>query len=210
VRAVEPEQLCERRVLIRRKAQTPLLQCAYKAPAAADPRAPAVSLLLSALVEGDASRLHRTLVEDRQLAIEVGGHWQEGFDPGLLWLSLTLPEGADPEETRQALDAELAAVAAEGVTEAELERARNLATVGLWKKLAAIDGKAHLLGEYEVFHGDWSKLFDAPARIANVSADELRAVATEILDERRRTLGVLIPSKDAPGTADIAPASSAP
>ncbi len=100
VRAVEPEQLCERRVLIRRKAQTPLLQCAYKAPAAADPRAPAVSLLLSALVEGDASRLHRALVEDRQLAIEVSGHWQEGFDPGLLWLSLMLPEGADPEEAR--------------------------------------------------------------------------------------------------------------
>ncbi|MGH8303096.1 MAG: M16 family metallopeptidase, partial [Steroidobacteraceae bacterium] len=71
VRTVEPEQLCERRVLIRRKAQTPLLQCAYKAPAAADPRAPAVSLLLSALVEGDASRLHRILVEDRRLAIEV-------------------------------------------------------------------------------------------------------------------------------------------
>jgi zinc protease len=199
VRAVEPEQLCERRVLVRRKAQTPLLQCAYKAPRAADPRAPAVSLLLSALVEGDASRLHRALVEDRQLAIEVGGHWQEGFDPGLLWLSLVLPEGVGPEEAREALDTELATVAADGVTEAELERARNLATVGLWKKLAAIDGKAQLLGEYEVFHGDWSQLFDAPARIAAVSAEELRAVAREILDERRRTLGVLLPSDEAPG-----------
>ncbi len=194
VRAVEPEQVCERRVSIRRKAQTPLLQCAYKAPRAADPRAPAVSLLLSALVEGDASRLHRALVEDRQLAIEVSGHWQEGFDPGLLWLSLTLPEGADPEEARRALDAELAAVAADGVTEAELERARNLATVGLWKKLATIDGKAQMLGEYEVFHGHWSRLFDAPARIAEVSTEELRAVAEEILDPRRRTVGVLVPS----------------
>jgi zinc protease len=209
VRAVEPEQLCERRVLVRRKAQTPLLQCAYKAPRAADPRAPAVSLLLSALVEGDASRLHRALVEDRQLAIEVGGHWQEGFDPGLLWLSLMLPEGADPEEAREALDAELAAVAADGVTEAELERARNLATVGLWKKLAAIDGKAQLLGEYEVFHGDWSKLFDAPAQIAEVSADELRAVAREILDERRRTLGVLVPSEGTSGAGPEVPAASA-
>ncbi|HEY7886698.1 MAG TPA: pitrilysin family protein [Steroidobacteraceae bacterium] len=209
VRAVEPEQLCERRVLIRRQAQTPLLQCAYKAPRAADPRGPAVNLLLSALVEGDASRLHRALVEDRQLAIEVSGHWQEGFDPGLLWLSLMLPEGGDPEEARAALDAELAAVAADGVTEAELERARNLATVGLWKKLAAIDGKAQLLGEYEVFHGDWPQLFDAPERIAAVSAEELRAVAAEILDVRRRTLGVLVPSGDAAGAGpDTGPQSS--
>ncbi|MGA7538611.1 MAG: pitrilysin family protein [Steroidobacteraceae bacterium] len=201
VRAVEPEQLCERRVLIRRKAQTPLLQCAYKAPRAADPRGPAVGLLLCALVEGDASRLHRALVEDRRLAIEVSGHWQEGFDPGLLWLSLMLPEGADPEQARAALDAELAAVAGDGVTEAELERARNVATVGLWKKLATIDGKAQLLGEYEVFHGDCSKLFEAPARIAAVTTEELRAVASEILDVRRRTLGVLMPSEEIPETA---------
>ena len=207
VRAVEPEQLCERRVLIRRQAQTPLLQCAYKAPRAADPRGPAVSLLLAALVEGDASRLHRALVEDRQLVIEVSGHWQEGFDPGLLWFSLMLPEGADPEEARAALDAELAAVAADGITAAELERARNLATVGLWKKLAAIDGKAQLLGEFEVFHGDWSQLFEAPARIAAVSAEELRALAGEILDVRRRTLGVLVPSLQG---VDAGPAGAAP
>lgn len=144
-------------------------------------------------------------MEDRRLAIEVGGHWQEGFDPGLLWLTLLLPEGADPEEARAALDAELAAVAADGITEAELERARNLATVGLWKKLAAIDGKAQLLGEYEVFHGDWSRLFDAPARIADVSAEELRTVAAEILGDRRRTLGVLVPSDQ----ARVAPAAAA-
>ena len=83
MRSREPEQLGERRVVVRRKAQTPLLQYAYKAPAAADQRAPAVSLLLSILVDGDASRLHRLLVEEKKVAIEVGGHWQEGFDPGL-------------------------------------------------------------------------------------------------------------------------------
>jgi zinc protease len=191
VRAIEPEQLCERRLLIRRKSQTPVLQCAYKAPRAADPRGPALSLLLGVLVEGDASRLHRALVEERQLAIEVSGHWQEGFDPGLLWLSLMLPAGADPEEAIAVLDAELTAVASGGVTEAQLERARNLATVGLWKKLATIEGKAQLLGEYEVFHGDWSALFDAPARIAAVSAADVQAIAREVLDSRRRTLGVL-------------------
>jgi predicted Zn-dependent peptidase len=42
-----------------------------------------------------------------------------------------------------------------------------------------------------VLHGDWSALFDVPARIAAVSAEELREVAREILDQRRRTLGVL-------------------
>jgi zinc protease len=196
VDAREPEQLEERVVVVRRKAQTPLLQYAYKAPAAADSRAPAVNLLLSILVDGDASRLHRSLVEDAQVAIEVSGHWQEGFDPGLMWLYLTLPEGSDPLRARGLLDAELAKIVQGGVTAAELSRAKNLAAAGFWKKLATIDGKAQLLGEFEVFHGDWAKLFEAPAQFDKVTRDDIQAVARDILDPRRRTIGVLVPAGD--------------
>ncbi|MEZ5475436.1 MAG: pitrilysin family protein, partial [Steroidobacteraceae bacterium] len=73
LRTVEPEQLGEKRVLIERRAQTPLLQIAYKAPNAADPRMPALNLLQTILVGGDASRLHRLLVEKEKLAISVSG-----------------------------------------------------------------------------------------------------------------------------------------
>ena len=204
VRASEPEQLGERHFVIERKAQTPLVQIAYKAPAAADARGPAVNLLLSILVDGDSSRLHRMLVEERQLAIEVGGHWQEGFDPGLLWLFLTLPEGADPAEVQAAVDAELAKVVEQGVTEAELARAKNMTAAGFWKKLATIDGKAQLLGEFEVFHGDWLKLFEAPARFDRVTRAEIQAVAREILDKRRRTVGVLVPVEGEPAYEESA------
>ena len=204
VRASEPEQLGERHFVIERKAQTPLVQIAYKAPAAADARGPAVNLLLSILVDGDSSRLHRMLVEERQLAIEVGGHWQEGFDPGLLWLFLTLPEGADPAEVQAAVDAELAKVVEQGVTEAELARAKNMTAAGFWKKLATIDGKAQLLGEFEVFHGDWLKLFEAPAQFDRVTRAEIQAVAREILDKRRRTVGVLVPVEGEPAYEESA------
>jgi zinc protease len=199
----------QRTLVIRRKAQTPLLQYAYKAPAAADPRAPAVNLLLSILIDGDASRLHRSLVEDQQVAIEVSGHWQEGFDPGLLWLFLTLPEGSDPDEVRELLDAELADVVENGVTAAELSRAKNLNAAGFWKKLATIDGKAQLLGEYEIFHGDWAKLFDAPAQYERVTLEDIHAVAREILDEKRRTVGVLVPTPEAEESAHVAAADLA-
>jgi zinc protease len=198
----EPEQLAERRVVVRQSAQTPLLQYAYKAPAAADPRAPALSLLLSILVDGDASRLYRLLVEEKEIVIDVGGQWHEGFDPALLWLYFTLPEGAEPEAVQAVVDAELARVASKGVTAAELRRAKNLLAVSFWKKLATIDGKAQLLGEFEIFHGDWEKLFDAPATFERVTAAEVQAIAREVLAVTRRTVGVLLPEADselAPG-----------
>jgi zinc protease len=199
IRTREPEQLGERRVVVRRKAQTPLLHYAYKAPAAADARAPAVNLLLSVLIDGDASRLHRLLVEEREMAIEVSGQWQEGFDPGLLWLYLTLPEESDLEEVQEVLDAELADLARNGVTEAELSRAKSLTEVGFWRKLATIDGKAQLLGEFEIFHGEWSRLFEAPSQYERVTRQEVQCLAQEILDSRRRTVGVLIPEDEDPG-----------
>ncbi len=195
VRIREPAQAGERRVVLRRKGCTPLLQYAYKAPAAGDPRGPAVRLLLAILVEGEASRLHRLLVEERKVAVEVAGDWHEGFDPGLFWLHLTLPEGADPRAVRDTLDAELARLVERGVTQAELDRAKSLAAVAHFRHLAAIDGKAHLLGEYEVLRGGWRALFDAPARYQAVTRAAVRAAARAVLDPRRRTVGVLMPTE---------------
>ena len=39
------------------------------------------ALLMSILVDGDASRLYRQLVEQRKGVIDLGGHWHEGFEP---------------------------------------------------------------------------------------------------------------------------------
>jgi zinc protease len=193
VRTREPEQLGERRLVVERKAQTPLLQLAYKAPAAVDPAGPALELLMSVLVEGDSSRLHRSLVETQKLAIDVGGYWEEGFDPSLTWFLMTLPEGGDVAVLEKAFDAEVARVVAEGVTEAELRRAKNLRASGFWKSIATIDGKARMLGQYEVVHGDWQRLFTAPAAFEAVTREQLQATAAEILQARRRTVGTLVP-----------------
>jgi len=193
VRVREPAQLGERRVTLRRKGRTPLLELAYKAPAARDARGPALRLLVRMLVEGDASRLHRALVERAKLAVEVTGDWHEGFDPGLLRLNLTLPEGGDPAAAVRALDRELARIVARGLARSELERAKSLALAAHYRQLAANDGRAHLLGEHEVLHGGWRTLFEAPAHYAAVGCAEVQALARAVLDPRRRTVGTLAP-----------------
>ena len=202
VRTVEPEQLGEKRVLVERDASTPLLYMAYKSPAANDPQSPAINLLVSVLTEGDSSRLHRLLVEEKKLAIEVGGSFQEGFDPGLTWLQLTLPEGGKVAEAEHALDEALAQVVAQGVTEAELTRAKNLYASSFWKQLATINGKANLLGAFDVYEGDWRKLFDSPATYDKVTRDDVKKAAALIFQKNHRTVGVLqSPTGEAPAGA---------
>jgi zinc protease len=207
VRTTEPEQLGEKRVMVERQAATPLLYVAYKSPAANDPRGPAINLLFSILADGDSSRLHRLLVEEKKLAIEVAGSFQEGFDPGLSWLQLTLPEGAKIPQVESELDTALALVVAQGVTEPELVRAKNLYASSFWKQLATIDGKASLLGQFDVFEGDYRKLFDSPATYEKVTRDDVQKAAALIFQDRHRTVGVLSSppaGATAPGAAPAA------
>jgi zinc protease len=206
----EPEQLGEKRVAVERRAQTPLLQIAYKAPAATDPTGPAVNLLMTILGEGDSSRLHRALVEQQKLAISANGYWAEGFDPSLAWFFFALPEGAQVAPLERAVDEELARVAAQGITAAELQRAKNLAVSGFWKSISTIDGKARMLGEYEVMHGDYHKLFSAPALYDAVTREQVQAVARSLLQKAHRTVGVLQPAAEPAGPSAAPAASAAP
>ena len=191
VRTTEPEQLGEKRVFVQRDAQTPLLMYGYKAPAANDPQGPAINLLLSVLTEGNSSRLHRLLVEEKKLAIEVNGYFSEGFDPGLTWFQLTMPEGVKVADAEKALDDALDQVVSQGVTDAELARAKNLYASTFWKQIATINGKAMLLGQFDVFEGDYKKLFDSPAAFDKVTREDVQKAAALVLQKNHRTVGVL-------------------
>ncbi len=191
VRTVEPPQQGERRIVIETDAQTPMLHVAFHAGAAADPETLAMRLLLSILVDGDSSRLHRVFVEEEQIAISVGGFAFEGFDPGLVYFYATLPPGGDLGLVEQRLFEELARLGADGVTDAELEKARNIALADFWREMATISGKAEGLGEAAVFRGSYEKLFDLATNIEAITGEQLRAVGSSVFRRNNATIGML-------------------
>jgi len=195
IRTVEPKQLGERRLSVRKEdAQTPLLLMAWHAFDAGHADTPALELLLDVLAQGDSSRLNQKLVENDPVAVNIGAYLHAGFDPGAAYLYAVLAPDADPAKVEAAIDAELARIIEQGVTPAELEKARNNKLAGFWRSQSTISGKAQALGTYEVFHGDYRKLFDAPGAYDAIDADTLRRVATEVFRSDNRTVGVLLPT----------------
>jgi len=201
VRTQEPVQQGERRVVLRRMAQTPILQVAYHGMDAKDPDLPALELLLSILTEGDSSRLHRRLVEEERVVIHVDKLFSQTFDPSLVLFLVDLPPGGDVGRVEKLFGEELEKVRAQGVTDAELRKAKNITVANFWRGMETNSSKAYLLGQYEVFHGDWRKLFDAPARYEQVTREQIRKVALRILDPDHRTVGVLVPTEGAQAPA---------
>jgi zinc protease len=197
---VEPEQQGERRFVIETAAPTPLLHVAFHGGATPDPETMHMDLLLAILAEGSASRLHRALVEEEQLALSVGGWQSDGFDPGLVYFYLTLPPDGDIAAVEARLLAELERIATEGVTTDELNKARNLRLAAFWRSLQTINGKASALGDFETFTGDYENLFAVPEKLSETTAEQLRDVAAKVFRRNNMTIGTLRapPEDDAP------------
>jgi len=191
VRTIEPEQQGTRRILLGVPAQTPLLHMAFHAGSATDPKTPPLNLLLNILVGGESSRLHRALVEDEELVLDVNGFQNEGFDPGLAYFYLTLPPGGDVAVVEKRMLEELQRVIDDGVTEAELTKARNIVLADFWRGLATIDGKASALGNYEVFLGDYESLFALPNEIEAITTNDIQEAAATVFRVANMTVGVL-------------------
>ena len=119
-----------------------------------------------------------------------------GFDPGLAWVYAVVPPGGDVTRTEKLIDEEIARLAQEGPTPVEITKARNQALVGFWRGLETISGKAQALGQYEVFHGDYRKLFGAPAEYESITAEEVKNAAATVLRRENRTVGVLEPKAE--------------
>jgi zinc protease len=193
VRTVEPPQPGERRVTVRRPAPVPLLQVSYHAGAADDRDAETEELLDTILISGESSRLYRRLVDGDRVAVDVGSWLQRCFDPALFTFFVTVSPERGLAAAESSLFDELSRVARDGVTEAEVAKAKTLRLAAYWRSLKTIDGKADALGNYEVFRGDYRKLFTAPDRYARVTRREIQAAARRIFDARNRTIGHLIP-----------------
>jgi zinc protease len=200
VRTKEPEQQGERRVVVKKLAQSPLLQLAYHGLSGKDADSEALDLLLRILADGDSSRLHRRLVEEERAAIGVEHVFSASFDPSLVLLLVDLPPGGDLAKVEALVTEELARVVKDGVTEPELRKARNIALAGYWSSLETNEGRGRALGAAEVFRGDYRQLFEAPARYERVTRDAVRKVAERIFKTERRTVGWLVPdaAKDTP------------
>ncbi len=193
VTTVEPPQLGPKTVLIRKEAQTPSFQIVWHAPAAKDPDFLPLAILAKPLLEGESSRLYRRLVREEQLAISVYGGVQETIDPMLFSIDVKPRPGADLDKLDRVIEEELAKVKAEGITQAEFDKAMNIVRSDFYMGLQTISGKANQLGTAELLFGDFTKLFTLMDDYAAVKPARVQEAAKKYLVESNKTIGRLIP-----------------
>lgn len=189
----EPPQIEERRISTTKPTPTHKLSMGYKCPALGDfDHAPLV-VLNEILFGGRSSRVHRDLVQKREIASEVRGYVGSFRDPGLYDIYLSAREGHTSAELLEALDEILDRVQAESISEAELDKAKGRLEFGLLQGLETASGKAEQIGFYQTVLGDPGAIFDRIAVYRRVTLSDLLRVARRYLARTARTVIEVFP-----------------
>ena len=191
--AVEPVQNGERRLIVSKEAQLPIVYLAYPVPNQTSPDAPALEMLSTILSSGRSSRLYRSLIYERQLALEAGGDYSWfAFDPNLFWFWATAMPGQTTETLEKELVAEMDKLGKEPVTDLELQRARNQIESTFVFQEDSIHRRASLLARFETI-GGFALKDTYLERIRAVTAADVQRVARAYFLEQRKNTGVLLP-----------------
>jgi zinc protease len=197
VRTKEPEQKGERRVVVEKQAQLPILMMAYHVGSSMDPDYAALDVIENLLSNGRSSRFNSRLVEKEQLALFVGANNPMNFDPSLFTVTGQPRSGIGAEKLEAAVTAEFERLQNEPVGAAELEKARNMILADFYRQLKTIAGKANLIGQAENYFGGYAKLFEYDQRINQVTAADVQRVAKKYFTRQNRTVAILKPIQEA-------------
>jgi zinc protease len=191
---VEPEQRGERRVELRKEAQLGSVLVGWHVPDTAHEDLRVIELADLILSSGESSRLYRRLVDQDQLALWAWGDTDNNFDPGLYQILVQSREGIEGEAVEQALYDEIQQMIESPVSGFELQKAKNMLVTGFYRDMATISGRANQLGGFELFHGDWRKLFDVVETYESITAEDIQRVMGTYLTPANRTVVTLIPT----------------
>lgn len=152
------------------------------------------SMIESILVGGRTSRMYQDMVEQSQVALNIGsanGFPGDRYDNILLLYGLTAP-GHTVNEMAERMDILLTQLKEQPVTPKELERVKTQARASMLRSLDSNSGMASLLTEYEAKTGNWRNVFEELKAIETVTAEDVQRVAQQTFIPNNRTVGKLL------------------
>ena len=181
----------------------PAVAISYPQPQATSPDIPALIVLDAIMGNGDSSRLHHALVYDQQVATQVLTNLESTQDPGAYTMGAILSEGKTPDQVVASLEAEIARVRDSGVTQAELDKAKNEIVTQTIQGRETAYGRASELADAIIRYGDAAYADRLLAAIQATTAADVQRVARTIFNDDHRVIIRYLPESARPAGAAI-------
>ena len=199
-RPQEPPQLAPRRILFEdQRVRQPSFSRTYLAPsrAAGQTRhAVALRIFAEVLGSGTISRLYQELVVKRKLASGAGSYYYGlSLDQSTFGLYATPVPGGELGQLERAIDEVVAEVLKSGITETELERAKNNLLASIVYARDNLGSGPRVLGVALTTGLTVDDVESWPDEVAKTSLADVMTAAREVLDKRHSVTGFLLPKE---------------
>lgn len=192
---VEPQQKGEKRLILKKEAELPYILIAYHTPSIPQEDSFALDVLSTILSGGKSSRIHRSLIYDKKIALDAGSDYSGMYiDPFLFFLWATASPGKEIAEVERALYEEIERIKNEPPSERELQKAKNQIESFFIFSQDSLYMQAMMNGKFEIL-GSWRLKDKYLEEIRKIKPEDLQRVAKKYLTEDNRTVGILIPTK---------------
>jgi zinc protease len=194
VAVVEPPRKEDRHeVLSSAKAPLPAFAVTYLAPSVRSKDEPALDLADEILSGGQSSRLYQSLVYEQQVAQRASFDADLREDLGLLTFRVIVASGKSLPEAEKSLNDQIEKILRDGVTEAELDKAKNRFLTGKLMERETNNGKASALGEAAVIYRDPNHINTDLARYQAVTTSEVKDVLSKYLAGKKKIMIEYLP-----------------
>ncbi|TDG95183.1 M16 family metallopeptidase [Cardinium endosymbiont of Culicoides punctatus] len=180
----EPEQLSPRRKVLEGDVPMKMIYKAYHMPGKCMKGYYAAEVLCNLLGEGKSALLHAYLVEAQERYTKIDTYTTESFDPGLFVISGSLMHDVAFEEAENALLEVLKKI--ESITSTDLEKVKNQMETHLVFSRVDLIHRAQDLAAATLL-GNTNLVNSEIELIRNVSLEEVKVIAQNILQEQRCT-----------------------
>jgi predicted Zn-dependent peptidase len=200
----EPPHTKERRVTLTQPWPLPAVVVAYLSPYNGHPDSYPMFVMSKTLSDGQTSRIYRKLVYETGLALTAFGNANFLEQPGIFSAVALVNPGQSPDEVEKALIAEFDNLKTDGITERELQRAKNQFARDYVIDRQSIRGKASQLGHAEVIQKDMSTADGEFDIFLSLTTDDIKRVARKYFVPEGRLVMRVLPKS---GAADRAGAA---
>ena len=188
----EPPSTRERRLTVNENWPLPAVVVAYPITYDGHPDSYPLHLTSKILSDGDSSRIYKSLVYEKGIAVSAFGGGNIIEEPNLFFAVALVAPGHTHDEVEKALVAEFDKLRTQPITERELQRAKNQFFRDYIVDRASIRGKASQLAHAIVIHDDVTTADGEVEIFTNMKVSDLNRVAkTYFTPESRFVLKIL-------------------
>lgn len=176
--------------------QLPMYITAYRTPSNKTRDARVLDMISSILSGGKSSRLHKKIVDDKKMALQVAAFSQGQEDYGM-YIILGIPmQGFTRDQIQAEIDAEIKDLQTNLISERDYQKLQNEFENSYVNSNSDLESLAENLATYYLLYGDINLINEEINIYRSITREEIREVAKKYLQPNSRLLLDYVPVKE--------------